>query len=73
MAHHHRKFDTHAIALYIAKRAGDTLPPENERVEWVRKNGGRSGDGQQIPAEIQQRVDQLWLDIVTPKLGFSNL
>ena len=73
MARHHRKFDTHAIAMHIAQKAGDTLLPVNERVERVRKDGGRSGDGRQLPAEIQQRVDKLWLDIVTPKLGFSNL
>ena len=73
MARNHRKFDTHAIAMHIAQKAGDTLLPVNERVERVRKNGGRSGDGRRLPAEIQQRVDKLWLDIVTPKLGFSNL
>jgi hypothetical protein len=39
----------------------------------VRKDGGRSGDGQQLPAEIQLHVDQLWLIIVTPKLGYGNL
>ena len=73
MARHHRKFDTHAVAMYVTKKAGDTLPPESERVERVRKNGGKSGDGQQLPAGIQRHVDQLWLDIITPKLGFSNL
>ena len=75
MARHHRKFDTqcHAIALHVAQKAGDILPPENERVEQVRKNGVRSGDGRQLLAEIQQCVVQLWLDIITPKLGFSNL
>ena len=35
MAHHHRKFDTYAIAMYIAKKAGDTLPPESKCVERV--------------------------------------
>ncbi len=72
MARHHRKFDS-PVAIEIAKKAGESLPPEIERVERVRKNGGRSGDGQQLPADIQQRVDKLWLDIITPKLGFSNL
>jgi hypothetical protein len=58
-------FDTqyHAIAMLMAKKAGDTLQPVNDHVERVCKNGGRSGDGQQLPAEIQQRVDKLWLDI----------
>ena len=32
----------YVIAMYIAKKAGDTLPPESERVERVHKNGGRS-------------------------------
>jgi hypothetical protein len=55
-------------------RISYSIPPVNERVERVRKNGGTSGDGQQLPAEIQEHVDKLWLDIVlTPKLGFSNL
>ena len=30
MACHHRKFDTYAIAMYVIKKAGDTLPPESE-------------------------------------------
>ena len=73
MARQHNKFDSHKIRMDIARKAGDTLPPENERVERVRKNGGKSGDGRQLPAEIQQRVDQLWLEIITPKLGFGDL
>ncbi len=73
MARHHKKFDSGIVSTEIAQKAGDTLLPENERVGRVRKSGGKSGDGQQLPAEIQQRVDQLWLEIVTPKLGFGNL
>ena len=66
MAHHCKKFYSGAVSIEIAKKFGDTLPPENERVQRVRKNGGRSGDGQQLPAEIQLHIDQLWLKIVTP-------
>ncbi len=73
MARHRKKFYSGAVSTKMAKKFGDTLPPENERVERVRKNGGRSGDGQQLPAEIQLHVDQLWLKIVTPKLGYGNL
>ena len=73
MAHHRKKFYSGAVSIKIAKKFGDTLPPENERVQRVHKNGGRSGDGQQLPTEIQLHVDQLWLKIVTPKLGFGNL
>ena len=67
MVHHRKKFYSGAVSIKITKKFGDTLPPENERVERVRKNGGRSGDGQQLPAEIQLHVDQLWLKIVNPK------
>ena len=73
MARHHKKFHSGAVSIEIARKFGDFLPPENECVGRVRKNGGKSGDGQQLPVEIQQHVDQLWLDIITPKLGFSNL
>ena len=73
MARHHKKFDSGIVSAEIAKKSGDTLLPENERVGRVRKNGGKSGDGRQLPAEIQQHVDQLWLDIVAPKLGFGDL
>ena len=57
MAHHRKKFYSGAVSIKIAKKFGDTLPPENERVQRVRKNGGRSGDGQQLPTEIQLHVD----------------
>ena len=73
MARHHKKFDSGIISVEIAKKAGDTLPPESERVGRVRKNGGKSGDGRQLPAEIQLHVDKLWVEIITPKLGFCNL
>lgn len=52
MARHHKKFDSGIVSAEIAKKVGDTLLPENECVGRVRKNGGKSGDGQQLPAEI---------------------
>ena len=48
--------------------------PESEFVGRVRKSGGKSGEGkEQLPADIQLHIDQLWQEIVTTKLGFKNL
>ena len=53
---------------------GESLLPESEFVGRVRKDGGKSGEGKQkLPIEIQQRIDQMWQEIVTSKLGFQNL
>ena len=41
MVHHRKKFYSGAVSIKIAKKFGDTLPPENERVERVRKNACR--------------------------------
>ena len=68
------KFDTRKIFLKMAEKLGDEPPPEGEFVGRVRKNGGKSGEGKQkLPAEIQQRIDQMWQEIVTSKLGFKDL
>ena len=73
MARNHTKFSTHLGAAMIASKAGDTTLPEGESVGRVRRNGGKSGDGNKLPVEIQQRIDQLWQEIIIPKLGFQNL
>ena len=73
MLKHHSKFDTRKHASDIAKRIGETLLPEGNQFSRVRRGGGRSGDGQQLPVEIQQCVDDLWQEIVTAKLGFRDL
>ena len=68
------KFDTRKVALMLAKKFGDEPPPEEEFVGRVRKEGGKSGEGKQkLPVEIQQRIDQMWQEIVTSKLGFESL
>ena len=67
------KFTNQKYQEIIAERVGETILPEDKVVSRVRKGGGKSGDGQQLPLEIQQRIDQLWKDIVTAKLGFQDL
>ena len=74
MARHHSKFSSHNIATIIAKKIGETPPSESEFTSRVRKGGGKSGEGQQLlPLEVQQRINQLWQEIVTARLGFQNL
>ena len=53
MASHHKKFRSGAVSTEIARKFGDSLPPKNGK---VCKNGGKSGE---LPAGIQQHVDQL--------------
>ena len=72
MVKHHSKFDNHSGILKAAKMYGDD--PPSELTGRVRKDGGRSGDGQKLlPIEVQQSIDQEWHDIVTTKLGFNDL
>ena len=74
MVRHHSKFDSLKYAKMVAERIGDTLTPKGEFVGRVRKDGGRSGQGKEkLPVEVQQRIDQMWQEIVTAKLGFQNL
>ena len=65
------KFDVHKLALTLTEKIGEE---PDEFVGRVRKDGGKSGEGKQkLPADVQQRIDQMWQDIVTSKLGFQNL
>ena len=71
MARHSSKFDLHNLVPFWAKMYGDDPPSEfNGR---VRKDGGRSGGGQKLPREVQERIDLEWYDIITAKLGFRDL
>ena len=72
MVKHHSKFDFHNVILAIAKVLGED--PPSEITGRVRKDGGKSGDGQKLlPLEVQRRIDQEWHDIITTKLGFGDL
>ena len=71
MSRHHSKFDSHNHTLFIAKEIGEEPPAEF--TGRVRKDGGRSGDGQTLPPEVQQYIEEQWQEIVTAKLGFRNL
>lgn len=74
MVRHHSKFSSRRHTIMVAKKLGEEPPSESEFVGRVRKSGGRSGEGQeQLPPEVQQRIDQLWKETVTAKLGFENL
>ena len=71
MVKHHSKFDNHSIVAITAKNVGDIPPIElNGR---VRRDGGNSGDGQKLPGDVQERIDEEWRDIVLAKLGYRNL
>ena len=74
MVRHHSKFSSRRHTIMVAKKIGEEPPSQSEFVGRVRKNGGKSGEGKQkLPVEVQQRIDQIWLEIVTSKLGFRNL
>lgn len=64
------KFDSRTFAVYIAKKIGDTVA--DEHVGRVREGGGRSGDGKQLPSDIQAHIDKVWAKIITSKLGFQT-
>ena len=70
MAKNHSKFDNHSIIKACAPLWGDSVP--SKLVGRVRTDGGRSGDGQKLPVEVQQRIEKEWQDIIMPKLGFNN-
>ncbi len=71
MVRHHSKFDSRRYATLIAKRIRETLTPAMSG--RVRRGGGRSGEGQTLPSDIKQHVDQVWQEIVTSRLGFQDM
>ena len=71
MVRHHSKFDAHNLAMMLAKKFGEEPPTEFSG--RVRKDGGKSGDGQKLPPEVRQYIKEKWQEIVTEKLGFQNL
>ena len=74
MAKHSSKFDAHSIVEVIAKIIGEKPPDIGDgHVGCVRKDGGRSGDGKLLPANVQEHIEQKWQEIITAKLGFKNL
>ena len=74
MSRHASKFNTRKVVQMMTEKIGEELPPEGEFVGRVRKDGGKSGEGKQkLPVEVQQRIDQMWQEIVTAKLGFKDL
>ena len=73
MSRHASKFRSHNIRSNLSKEIGEEPVLEEEIVDRVRKDGGKSGEGKHLPPEIQQRIDQMWQTIVTSKLGFQNL
>ena len=74
MFKHSSKFDDCAYSK-SAELFGEKHQTENGKyVGRVRKDGGKSGEGkEQLPVDIQLRIDQLWQEIVTTKLGFKDL
>ena len=74
MSQNASKFDTRKLVMKMTEIIGEEPPPEGKFVGRVRKDGGKSGEGKQkLPVEVQQRIDQMWQEIVTSKLGFQDL
>ena len=71
MSRHSNKFTPLAIIESRVKKFGEK--PLSEIIGKVRTNGGRSGDGQALPVEVQQYIEEKWAEIVTAKLGFKTL
>ena len=55
----------------LAKGMGDE--PPRTFIGRVRKDGGKSGDGKNLPLEVQQQIDEEWRTIVASKTGYRNL
>ena len=70
MAKHQSRFVDHSIIAECAKMFGDD--PPSEPIGRVRKDGGKLGDGQKLPIEMQELIDTAWHDIITTKLGFRD-
>ena len=75
MSRHASKFNVSKVAKKMSEKIGEEPETESEDfVGRVRKDGGKSGEGKQkLPVEVQQRIEQMWQEIVTSKLGFKNL
>ena len=73
MVKHHSKFDNHNMIMMITAAFMQGGDPPSELTGRVRKDGGRSGDGQKLSLEVQQSINQEWHDIITTKLGFGDL
>ena len=74
MSRHSSKFNMGDSISMMSKQVGEEPDPDNEYVGRVRKDGGKLGEGKEkLPLEIQQKIDQLWQQIVTTKLGFKDL
>ena len=71
MSHHSTKFAS-LVALELFVKQFKEKPP-TEIVGKVHTSGGRSGDGQALPVETQQHIEEKWAEIVTAKLGFKSL
>ena len=54
MVRHHSKFDTRNSSIMLAKKFGEEPPTEFSG--RVRKDGGKSGDGQNLPPEVRQYI-----------------
>lgn len=71
MAKHLSKFDFHSFIQTISKVAGEE--PPTMLTSRVRRDGGRSGDGEKLPHEVQQQIEEEWRLIVTSKTGYRDL
>ncbi|KAL5506085.1 hypothetical protein EMCRGX_G007656 [Ephydatia muelleri] len=70
MAKHQSRFVDHSIIAECAKMFGDD--PPSEPIGRVRKDGGKLGEGEKLPIEMQELIDTAWHDIITTKLGFRD-
>ena len=78
MSRHATTFTLHKIITKFAERIGEeySMSAENEMISQVHSKMAvyKSGEGkQQLPVEIQQKIEQLWQKISTSKLGPQNL
>ena len=72
MVRHQRKFDGHSGREKLSLMLGDE--PPSEIGERVRKDGGKTGEGEKvIPEEFRQLIDRQWQEFVRAKLGFKDI
>jgi hypothetical protein len=68
MLHHKDRFDDFMMRTLSEARCN--LPPGSDSAK-VRK-GGVGGHRQVLPAEIGDRIDAVWTEVVAPRLGFPD-
>ena len=74
MSKHSFRFDFPIFTHALAKKLGEeSVYGTTDYVGRIRKDGGKSGDGKVLSADVKESIEELWSEIVTANLGFKNM